>query len=400
MAQIAIPATARPSRRGGAASRFLHELWRSGTGLFGLAVLVLTALAAIFAPVLAPDSPTKQDLRNRLAPPLWWGGTTSHPLGTDQLGRDLLSRMLYGARVTLLVGLAVVVIAGTFGIVVGIFSGYVGGLTDTVTMRVIDTLLAFPGILLALVILYAIGPSVTLLVIVLSINGWMVYARVARGSVLTLRNSEYVEAAEVVGARPARVMFRHLLPNLTSPLLTLAVLEFARIILAEAALSFLGYGVQPPKSSWGLIIAQGQNYLSSAWWLVVVPGIAISLTVLASNLFASWLRIYADPRQREKHLGDALAEQAAAATPPVRMSTVSPDRLLEIKDLAVAFPSPDGPVFGVENVTMNVAGAGASGRRGRVRLRQERHCARRARPRAIAGADHARLDPVARARHA
>jgi ABC-type dipeptide/oligopeptide/nickel transport system permease subunit len=317
MAEIALPTTVRPARRRGAGSRFLHELLRSGTGLFGLVVLVLTALAAIFAPALAPASPTKQSLRDRLAPPIWWGGTMDHPLGTDQLGRDLLSRMLFGARVTLLVGLAVVLIAGTFGIVVGLFSGYVGGLTDTVIMRVIDTLLAFPGILLALVILYAVGPSVTLLIIVLSINGWMVYARVARGSVLTLRRSEYVEAAEVVGARPARVMFRHLLPNLASPLLTLAVLEFARIILAEAALSFLGYGVQPPKSSWGLIIAQGQNYLSSAWWLVVVPGIAISLTVLASNLFASWLRIYADPRQREKHLGDALAEQAAASAPPV-----------------------------------------------------------------------------------
>ena len=319
MADMTIPvgvASTPPAR--GAVGRFVHELLRSGTGLFGLGVLLLTILAAVFAPALAPYSPTKQDLGDRLQPPIWWGGTTAHVLGTDQLGRDLLSRMLFGARVTLFVSVAVVLIAGTFGIVVGLVSGYVGGLTDTVIMRVIDTLLAFPGILLALVILYAVGPSVTLLVVVLSINGWMVYARMARGSVLTLRKAEYVEAAEVVGARPTRVMFRHLLPNLASPLLTLAVLEFARIILAEAALSFLGYGVQPPKSSWGLMIAQGQNYLSSAWWLVVIPGIAISLTVLASNLFASWLRIYADPRQREKHLGDALAEQAAAAVPPVR----------------------------------------------------------------------------------
>jgi peptide/nickel transport system permease protein len=318
MADMTIPVVVAPTpHTRGAVGGFFHELLRSGTGLFGLGVLVLTALAAIFAPALAPYSPTKQDLGNRLQPPIWWGGTTEHILGTDQLGRDLLSRMLFGARVTLFVSMAVVLIAGTFGIVVGLISGYVGGLTDTVIMRVIDTLLAFPGILLALVILYAVGPSVTLLVVVLSINGWMVYARMARGSVLTLRKSEYVEAAEVVGARPVRVMFRHLLPNLASPLLTLAVLEFARIILAEAALSFLGYGVQPPKSSWGLMIAQGQNYLSSAWWLVVIPGIAISLTVLASNLFASWLRIYADPRQREKHLGVALAEQAAAAAPPV-----------------------------------------------------------------------------------
>ena len=215
---------------------------------------------------------------------------------------------------SLLVGVAVVAVAGTFGIVVGLISGYFGGLTDTLIMRVIDTLLAFPGILLALVILYALGPSVKLLIVVLAINGWMVYARVARGTVLTLRESEYVEAAEVCGAKPARVMFRHLLPNLASPLLTLAVLEFARIILAEAALSFLGYGVQPPQSSWGLIIAQGQNYLSSAWWLVAIPGIAISLTVLSSNLFASWLRLYADPRQREKHLGSALADDVAASS--------------------------------------------------------------------------------------
>jgi peptide/nickel transport system permease protein len=318
MSDLALPTSAaRPVRTRGAVGRFIHELVRSGTGLFGLGVLVLTALAAIFAPALAPDSPTKQSLRDRLQPPIWWGGTTEHLFGTDQLGRDLFSRMLYGARVTLLVSVAVVLIAGTFGIVIGLVSGYVGGVTDTVIMRVIDTLLAFPGILLALVILYAVGPSIKLLIIVLAINGWMVYARVARGSVLTLRRSEYVEAAEVVGARPTRIMFRHLLPNLASPLLTLAVLEFARIILAEAALSFLGYGVQPPQASWGLIISQGQNYLSSAWWLVVIPGIAISVTVLASNLFASWLRIYADPRQREKHLGDALVEQATAAAPPV-----------------------------------------------------------------------------------
>jgi ABC-type dipeptide/oligopeptide/nickel transport system permease subunit len=314
MTDIAIPLAVRPARRRARGGTFFRELLRSGTGLFGLGVLVLSGLAAVFAPVLAPDSPTKQDLANRLQPPLWWGGTTEHLLGTDQLGRDLLSRMLFGARVSLLVGVAVVAVAGTFGIVVGLISGYFGGLTDTVIMRVIDTLLAFPGILLALVILYALGPSVTLLIVVLAINGWMVYARVARGTVLTLRESEYVEAAEVSGAKPARVMFRHLLPNLASPLLTLAVLEFARIILAEAALSFLGYGVQPPQSSWGLIIAQGQNYLSSAWWLVAIPGIAISLTVLSSNLFASWLRLYADPRQREKHLGSALADDVAASS--------------------------------------------------------------------------------------
>lgn len=293
---------------------FFSALVRSGTGLVGLSFLVLVALSAIFAPLIAQHDPTKQSLGERLLPPVLFGGSLDHPFGTDALGRDLFARVLYGARVSLLVGVAVVAIAGIVGVIIGMTSGYFGKLIDTVLMRLADMQLAFPGILLALVILYALGPSVKLVIVVLSINGWMIYARVTRSLVLSLRSSDFVEAAELAGARAQRVMYGHILPNLASPLLTLAVLEFARIILAEASLSFLGYGVQPPNSSWGLILAQGQDYLTSGWWIVSIPGIVVLLTVLSANLLASWLRIYTDPKLREKSLGrqlDAIGKEAA-----------------------------------------------------------------------------------------
>lgn len=304
MSEVAVPIT--PTVNIGEShkvSAFGRALLRSGTGLFGAVVLSLLVAGAILAPLISPYDPRKQNLSARLTPPLFFGGSTDHLLGTDQLGRDLLSRLLQGARVSMTVGLVVVLIAGLFGISMGLLAGYRGKFTDSVIMRVADMQLAFPGILLALVILYALGPSIRLVIIVLSINGWMIYARVTRSLVLSLRKSEYIEAAEISGAGPFRTMWRHILPNLTSPLLTLGVLEFARIILAEAALSFLGYGVQPPDASWGLVIAQGQDYLTSAWWIVVIPGIVISITVLSANLLSSWLRIYTDPRQRDRQRG-------------------------------------------------------------------------------------------------
>jgi peptide/nickel transport system permease protein len=187
-----------------------------------------------------------------------------------------------------------------FGTTMGVIAGYFGGRVDSIIMRVVDTQGAFPGLLLALLILAAVGPSVRTVIIVLCIDGWLAYARVSRGTVLSLRETAYVEAAEIVGCRARRVMFRHVMPNLASPILTLAVLEFARVVLAEAVLSFLGLGVQPPQMSWGLEIAEGQDFVYSAWWLVTFPGIAIAVTVLGVNLFASWLRVAADPQEREK----------------------------------------------------------------------------------------------------
>ncbi len=290
----------------------VRELWGDKAGFFGLLFVVLFILVAVFAPFLAPHDPSKQILADRLVPPFWMdGGSLTHVLGTDQLGRDILSRVIYGSRISLIVGISVVLIAGGFGTAMGIISGYFGGKVDSFIMRVVDIEGAFPGLLLALLILTAIGPSVSTVIVVLCITGWLMYARVARGTVLSLREMPYVEAAELVGSRPRRVMARHVAPNLTSPIVTVGVLEFARIVLAEATLSFLGLGVQPPQMSWGLEIAEGQDYVYSAWWLVTFPGIAIAITVIGVNMFASWLRVVADPHEREKRFAASMVAGGA-----------------------------------------------------------------------------------------
>lgn len=278
-----------------------REILHDQAGLAGLALVVLLVTIALAAPLIAPHDPAAQDLRARLLPPVWLDkGSWNHLLGTDHLGRDVLSRLIHGSRVSLAVGVGVVLLAGGFGTVMGLLAGYFGGRTDGFIMRWVDTQVAFPGLLLALVILAVVGPSIVSLIVVLSINGWMVYARMVRGSVLSVRQLPYVEAAEMIGCRSRRVVFRHILPNLVSPLLTLAILEFARIVLAEAALSFLGLGVQPPATSWGLDVASGKEYMFRAWWLVTFPGAAIAATVLGINLLASWIRVASDPQEREK----------------------------------------------------------------------------------------------------
>ncbi|MEZ5669097.1 MAG: ABC transporter permease [Alphaproteobacteria bacterium] len=285
-----------------------RELWQDKAGFVGLVVLVLLVLMAIFAPLLAPYEPGDQNLPLKFRPPVWQeGGSWAHVLGTDNLGRDVLSRLIHGSQVSLIVGVAVVALAGGFGVLMGLLAGYRGGRTDAFIMRWIDTQIAFPGLLLALIILAVVGASMTTVIIVLAINGWMVYGRMTRGIVLSVRQLPYVEAAEMVGCPSWRVVFRHILPNLTSPLLTLAILEFARIILAEAALSFLGLGIQPPQTSWGLDVAIGKEYMFKAWWLVTIPGTAIAITVLAINMVASWARITSDPQEREKRFARVLA---------------------------------------------------------------------------------------------
>lgn len=278
-----------------------NELWHDKAGLFGVCFLVLLVLVAILAPLVAPHDPADQDLVNRLKPPFWAdGGSSEYLLGTDGLGRDVFSRLLYGARISLFVGVAVVAIAGTAGVVLGLIAGYKGGRLDRVIMRTVDTQIAFPGLLIAILLASLIGPSVRTVIIVLGINGWMIYARMARGVVLSVKETAYVEAAEIIGCRQRRVMFVHILPNLAAPLSTLAVLEFARIVLAEAALSYLGVGVKRTDISWGLDVASGQDFIFNSWWLVVMPGALISLTVLSVNVVASWLRIISDPAEREK----------------------------------------------------------------------------------------------------
>lgn len=301
MAQaVAAPAPATPTlpRR---IAGVIGEMWQDKAGFFGLFVMASLILVALAAPLLAPHDPSAQSLSTRLLPPFWLeGGSLEYPLGTDNLGRDVLSRIVYGSRVSLTVGLGVVLLAGSVGTVLGLLAGYKGGRVDSVIMRWLDTQLAFPGLLLYLVILSVIRPSLTVLIIVLPINAWMVYALLVRGVVLSAKEMPYVEAADIVGARPRRIIFRHILPNLAAPILTLAVLEFASAILAEAALSFLGLGIQPPSVSWGLDVAIGRDYVFNAWWLVTFPGLAIAITVLGANLFASWLRVVADPHEREK----------------------------------------------------------------------------------------------------
>jgi peptide/nickel transport system permease protein len=286
----------------------LKELWSDKAGTFGAILVLVIVAAALLGPLVAPHDPTAQSLVGRLRPPVWYpDGTAENLLGTDHLGRDVLSRIIYGARTSISIGAFVVLTAGCFGITMGLLAGYKGGRWDTIIMRTVDTQLAFPGLLLALIIITVLGASFTLLVIILAVDGWMVYARMTRGVVLSTKEKPYVEAAELVGCRPRRIIFRHILPNLLSPLITLAILEFARVVIAEAALSFIGLGIQPPQISWGLDVTSGRNYVFNAWWLVTFPGIAIAVTVLGLNLVASWLRIFSDPREREKRFAATAA---------------------------------------------------------------------------------------------
>lgn len=287
---------------------FLKELWHDKPAAIGLAVIVLIGLAALLAPWVAPHDPAAQALTARMRPPAWLArGSWDHILGTDNLGRDVLSRIIWGGRATLLVGLVTCVIAASIGTFVGLWAGYSGGRTDSLLMRLVDVQVSFPGILLILLVVGVIGPGIWTLVLVLSVTNWMVYARLVRGIVSATRQSQFVEAAEIVGCRPGRVITVHILPSLVSPLLTLLILEFTNIVLAEAAVSFLGFGVQPPATSWGLDVAAGRDYLIVAWWLVTFPGLAIAATVLSINLFANWLRVTTDPQEREKRFARALA---------------------------------------------------------------------------------------------
>ncbi len=279
----------------------LLDLWHDWVAMLGLIGLTIFVFMAVAAPYVAPYDPAKQSLRDRFTPPMWAAeGSSEHILGTDSLGRDLLSRLIFGARVSLTIGFVTLAITATFGTFVGVISGYYGGMVDEILMRWVDIQTAFPGLLVAITIIAMIGPSVRNLIIVLAVNGWLIFARIARGMTLSLREQVFVKAARVAGCRDRRIIFVHILPNLISPMLTISVMELARFILAEAALSYLGLGIQPPSSSWGLILAQGRDYLSNAWWVVTFPGVAIALTVLFINMIAGWLRSVSDPHQRGK----------------------------------------------------------------------------------------------------
>jgi peptide/nickel transport system permease protein len=275
----------------------LRRLVRRRTALFGVLVVLVVMLAALAAPLVAPFDPLEQDIGQRLREPGWQDAQGRvHPLGTDHLGRDILSRIIFGSRIALLVGLAAVVISGVLGMIIGLVAGYFGGRMDDFLMRLADVQLAFPFILLAIAVIGVLGPSLRNIIIVIGVSSWVVYARVVRGEVLSIREREYVHAAVALGSRHWRVLMTHVLPNTFTPWLVVATLDMARVIVIESALSFLGLGVQPPTPTWGGMLADGRVYLSTAWWLATFPGLAILVTVLGINLFGDGLRDTLDPR--------------------------------------------------------------------------------------------------------
>jgi peptide/nickel transport system permease protein len=296
MSVIALPETARPERREWL--EFLRRLAARRTALFGLLVVVIVVLTAFGAPLLSPFDPIEQDLGDlRLKPPGFRDTAGRlHPLGTDHLGRDLLARVIYGARPALLVGFAAVAISGLIGMATGLIAGYFGGRLDDILMRLADIQLAFPFILLAIAVIGVLGPSLQTIIVVIGVSSWVVYARIVRGAVLTLREREFVQAALALGGGDGRVVLRHILPNAFTPWLVVATLDMARVIVIESALSFLGLGVQPPTPTWGGMLADGRVYISTAWWLATFPGLAILITVLGINLFGDGLRDTLDPR--------------------------------------------------------------------------------------------------------
>jgi peptide/nickel transport system permease protein len=269
------------------------------------AVIALFVIFAIFAPLLAPYDPTRIALPQKLIPPFFAGGNTAYLLGTDALGRDVLSRLIWGARVSLTVSAAVVLISSLVGLLIGLAAGYIGGRTDSLLMRFADGSLAFPGILIALLFAISLGPGVSTVILSLSVLGWASYARIVRGEVLRLRNLEFIVGARVVGCTPARIMTTHLFPNVVDPWVVLITLQIGLVVLSEATLGFLGAGVPPPTPSWGSLVADGRNFVDTAWWISCFPGLAIGLLVLCANYLGDWLRDTLDPRlRRTRQVGD------------------------------------------------------------------------------------------------
>ncbi len=300
-ATVSVPALGRKlgaaARRRGR-SRLVQSLLANRLASFGVVILVLVVLSAIFADSLAPHNPRVGDLVNSKLPPAFLeGGDPRFPLGTDELGRDILSRVIHGSRISLLVGFTAVALAGAIGVVLGLISGFYGGRVDDVIMRIADIQLAVPFILLAIAVLAVLGPGLQNLILTLGVAGWVTYGRVVRGQVLALREKEFVEAARCIGVPNLIIMFRHILPNTLAAVIVVGSFAVASTILAEAALSFLGLGVPPDVPTWGGMVAAGRDQiLTGQWWIYTFPGLAIMLTVLAINALGDWLRDYLDPR--------------------------------------------------------------------------------------------------------
>ena len=302
-ANLVAPAAPQISHRRKEFRRAMQSMVASRWALLGMLILIVATFVAIFGPWLAPFDPNRQNILMRLLEPGAPGaGDMTYWLGSDQLGRDVLSRLLYGARVSLLVGVAAIAVGGVLGTVLGLVSGYFGGWIDDIIMRLGDIQLAFPFILLAIMFLVVLGPGLFNMILVLGIGQWVTYARIVRAQTLALREKEYVEAARAMGDGTMSILFRTILPNIMAPLTVIASFNVASVILSEAELSFLGLGVPPDVPTWGSMLSESRDHLfSNKWWMAVFPGLAIVFTVLAFNIIGDWLRDFLDPRLKENH---------------------------------------------------------------------------------------------------
>lgn len=295
---VFVPADALPGEVG-VASGAVRRRRRPWPVLAGLAFLLMLFVTAAAAPWLAPHDPVRQSLRARLsAPTLEAADGKAHLLGTDHLGRDVLSRAIHGSRVSLTVGFAAVLVGGLVGATLGLLAGFRSGWTDSVVMTIADAQLAFPFILLAIGIIAVLGPSFPTLIVVIGLSGWVAYARILRSQVLVLRTREFVDAIRGLGGSVTRIVLRHILPNVLSSLVVIATLELARAIVLEATLSFLGLGIQPPTPSWGGMVQEGREYLDSAWWISMCPGLVLMVTSVVVSRTGDWLRDVLDPTLR------------------------------------------------------------------------------------------------------
>jgi ABC-type dipeptide/oligopeptide/nickel transport system permease subunit len=274
-------------------------LQRLRWGLAAAGILAVIVASAVLAPWVSPHDPLAVNIRHRLAPPAWMeGGTPAHLLGTDQVGRDLLSRMIYGGRVSLVVGVSAVLLSATIGVLLGLGAGYFGGRADWTIMTGVNVMLTFPFVLLALAVIAVLGPSLVNMILVLGAAGWPIYARVIRAETMAIREREFVVAGRALGMSHARLIFRQILPNLMSPIVVIATLQVAQVIILESFLSFLGLGIQPPTPAWGNMLGEGRVYMLNSWWIATFPGSAIFLTTLVINLMGNALRDWLDPHMK------------------------------------------------------------------------------------------------------
>ena len=277
----------------------LRQLQRLRWGLAAVALLLVIVASAVLAPWVSPYDPLAVNIRHRLAPPAWMeGGDVQHLLGTDKVGRDLLSRMIYGGRVSLVVGVSAVLISATLGVLLGLGAGYFRGRIDWSIMTLVNVMLTFPFVLLALAVIAVLGPNLTNMIIVLGVAGWPVYARVVRAETMAIGEREFVLAGRALGMSHARIIFRQILPNLVSAIVVIATLQVAQVIIAESFLSFLGLGIQPPTPAWGNMLGEGRVYMLNSWWIATFPGLAIFITTLVINLMGNALRDWLDPHMK------------------------------------------------------------------------------------------------------